>query len=81
MRYRCHQCFGVIEFEEIAHVDMYVDLCWIQCETCAAAFGPTCGQDRIVNAHPHGYFGCPLRMPEGKVLDFNGRRLHLGRGQ
>ena len=61
MLYRCHQCFGEIAFEEIAHCDLYADLCWIQCTTCAAAFGPTCGLDRKANPHRHGYFACPLR--------------------
>jgi hypothetical protein len=60
--YRCHQCFGVVPFEGIAHVDMYVDLCWLQCMTCEAAFGPQCGSDRRVNPHPHGYFACQLRQ-------------------
>ena len=62
-RYRCHQCYAVIDFEEIAHIDMYFDLCWLQCEVCEAAFGPTCGVDRKANPHPHGYFTCPLRPP------------------
>jgi hypothetical protein len=61
MRYRCHQCFGVIEFEAIAHMDIYADLCWIQCDVCQQAFGRTCGLDRRANPNPHGYLACPLR--------------------
>lgn len=61
MQFRCHQCFGVIDFEAIAHLDVYSDLCWIQCDVCQAAFGPSCGMDRVANPNPHGYFGCPLR--------------------
>jgi len=59
MRYRCHQCLCVVAFEDIAHRDIYSDLCWIQCDVCAAAFGLTCGADRQANPHPHGYFACP----------------------
>jgi len=59
--YRCHQCFGPVHFENIAHLDLYSDLCWIQCDVCELAFGPRCGLDRVANPHPHGYFACPLR--------------------
>lgn len=61
-KYTCHQCFGRIEFDNIAHLDLYADLCWIQCDVCEVAFGPTCGTDRAANPHPHGYFACPLRV-------------------
>ena len=61
MRYRCHQCYALVDYEQVAHVDLFADLCWIQCETCACAFGQTCGLDRAANPHPHGYFACPLR--------------------
>ena len=61
LRYRCHQCFAIVDVEELAHVDIFYDLCWMQCEACAAAFGPSCGVDRRVNPHPHGYLNCPLR--------------------
>ena len=64
MRYRCHQCFGIVQVEDIAHLDLYADLCWIQCETCAAAFGPSCGTDRNVNPNRHGYLTCPYRVRE-----------------
>jgi hypothetical protein len=60
-KYRCHQCFGLIEFEQIAHLDLYANLCWLQCDVCECAFGPACGMDRKVNPQPHGYFECPLR--------------------
>jgi hypothetical protein len=78
MRYRCHQCFAVVDFEDLAHVDMYCDLCWLQCDTCEAAFGPACGIDRRVNPHRHGYFECPLRVeqlpppPRLKVVQVDG---------
>jgi hypothetical protein len=61
-KYTCHQCFGRIDFDNIAHLDLYADLCWIQCDVCELAFGPSCGMDRTHNPHPHGYFECPLRV-------------------
>jgi hypothetical protein len=61
MKYRCHQCYGLVEHEDLAHVDLYFDLCWLQCTTCEAAFGPGCGMDRKHNPQPHGYLECPLR--------------------
>jgi len=62
VKYRCHQCFGVIDVEQMAHLDLYFDLCWIQCDVCQEAFGPGCGTDRRINPHPHGYLECPLRQ-------------------
>ena len=62
MQYRCHDCYALIDYEEVSHIDMYSDLCWIQCKTCAEAFGDHCGVDRKYNPHPHGYFACPLRV-------------------
>lgn len=72
MKYRCHQCYALVEVDELAHVDLYFDLCWLQCRTCEAAFGPACGMDRKTNPHPHGYLHCPLREP----LSPEPRRLH-----
>lgn len=63
MKYRCHQCYALVEIDELAHVDLYFDLCWLQCNVCAAAFGDACGMDRKTNPHPHGYLQCPLREP------------------
>ena len=60
--YACHQCMRLITFEEIAHCDLYSDVCWIQCDQCASATGKRCGVDRSVNPHPHGYFACPYRL-------------------
>lgn len=83
--YRCHQCFGVVRFEDLAHVDLYADLCWQQCDTCAAAFGDACGTDRRVNPNPHGYFACPYRLPRSPgppprltVVELGGGRELLG---
>lgn len=74
MKYRCHQCYGVVDILDVAHVDLYVDLCWIQCDCCAEAFGPACGVDRRVNPHPHGYFTCPLRLSETEQRRYD---LHI----
>jgi len=62
MDYHCHQCFAKISLDDIAHLDLYSDLCWIQCTVCEAAFGPACGMDRTHNPHPHGYLNCPSRI-------------------
>lgn len=77
MLYLCHQCFGKTKIEDVAHVDMYVDLCWIQCEVCAAAFGPACGADPKTNPRPHGYFSCPYRLDRDMVGGSKRPRLHL----
>ena len=61
MKTLCHQCLGLVSLDQVAHVDIYSDLCWVQCATCAAAFGPSCGMDRKANPHPHGYLACPYR--------------------
>jgi len=61
MDYLCHQCFAKIGFDDVAHLDLYYDLCWVQCMLCEAAFGPACGRDRKHNPHPHGYLSCPSR--------------------
>ena len=58
----CHQCFAIISFDEIGHLDLYSDLCWIQCNACEAAFGETCGVERKANPHPHSWFACPYRL-------------------
>lgn len=79
MRYRCHQCMAVIQYVQIAHIDIYSDVCWIQCDVCELAFGPACGLDRKKNPNPHGYFMCPLRVPEVIDVRSNGRWVHVGR--
>lgn len=63
LRLFCHQCAAQITAHEVAHVDMYVDVCWLQCKTCAEAFGNRCGIDRRFNPNPHGYLECPYRLP------------------
>ena len=75
--FRCHQCFGIVEVEDVAHVDLYADLCWIQCEQCAHAWGDQCGADRKVNPHPHGYFACPLRVDPPREPAPRGAYLRL----
>jgi hypothetical protein len=61
-RYVCHQCLRIIRFEEIAHVDLYSDVCWVQCDQCRDATGLRCGVDQGVNPRRHGYFACPYRF-------------------
>lgn len=60
MRYVCHQCLRIVEFDEVAHRDIYSDLCWIQCDQCARTYGQVCGIDRVRNPRPHGYAECPF---------------------
>lgn len=76
MRFFCHQCAAEITIPDIAHVDMYVDVCWIQCKGCAEAFGNRCGIDRRFNPHPHGYLVCPYRMPDRRRASIH--VLHTG---
>jgi hypothetical protein len=74
MRYVCHQCLRIIQFEEIAHVDMYADVCWLQCDACEQAYGKVCGVDRRYNPRPHGYFSCPFRQA---LVQSPAPRLHV----
>lgn len=61
MDYTCHQCYRLVAVEDLAHTDLYYDLCWLQCRQCAERFGNCCGKDRRVNPYPHGYTTCPFR--------------------
>lgn len=75
IRHFCHMCRGQVDIGEVAHVDLYSDLCWVQCNTCAAAHGDVCGVDRHWNPTPHGYVHCPFRMvtaPPGHVAIVHG---------
>lgn len=76
-QYTCHQCFGRVDFDNLAHVDLFADLCWIQCDVCEVAFGPTCGLDRTANPHPHGYFACPLRVMPTSASAPQWRRIEI----
>lgn len=45
--------------DQIAHHDIFSDLCWIQCTDCERIYGNICGTDKELNPNPHGYFDCP----------------------
>lgn len=55
--------------DQIAHHDIYSDLCWIQCTDCERKFGNICGTSTIYNPVKHGYFQCPYLATEVQVVD------------
>src|SRR6266478_5061390 len=69
----CHQCRKEIEYTEIAHRDIYSDLCWIQCKECSREHGNICGIDERAATNRHGYFECPFIR--------SGVRVHQEPGQ
>jgi hypothetical protein len=56
----CHQCEQPITYDQVAHRDIYSDVCWIQCKDCEKNHGIICGVSVNWNRQRHGYFDCPF---------------------